>query len=81
MHRLLRPNKLETQPEDSDAVKVFEYRLKTFESFLSVITIVTDNEEAVNRLALLTNYMSPQTYAYISEATAYEEAVRLLRSS
>ena len=51
MHRLLRPNKLETQPEDSDAVKVFEYRLKTFESFLSVITIVTDNEEAVNRLA------------------------------
>ena len=35
----------------------------------------------MNRFVLLTNYLSPQTYAYISEATEYEEAVRLLRSS
>ena len=81
MDRLLRPDKLETLPEDLNAAKVFEYWFKTFESFLSAVTIVTDNEGAVNRLALLTNYLSPQTYAYISEATEYEEAVRLLYSS
>ena len=81
MDRLLRPEKLETLPEDPDAAKVFEYWFKTFESFLSAVTNVTDNEGAVNRLALLTNYLSPQTYAYISEATEYEEAVQLLRSS
>ena len=81
MDRLLRPEKLETLPEDPDAAKVFEYWFKTFESFLSAVTNVTDNEGAVNRLALLTNYLSPQTYAYISEATEYEEAVQLLHSS
>ena len=80
--RLLRPEKLETLPEDPDAAKVFEYWFnKTFENFLSAVTNVTDNEGAVNRLALLTNYLSPQTYAYISEATEYEEAVQLLGSS
>ena len=78
---MLRPEKLETLPEDPDAAKVFEYWFKTFESFLSAVTNVTDNKGAVNRLALLTNYLSPQTYAYISEATEYEEAVQLLRSS
>ena len=81
MDRLLRPEKLETLPEDPDAAKVFEYWFKTFESFVSAVTNVTDNEGAVNRLALLTNYLSPQTYGYISEATEYEEAVQLLRSS
>ena len=60
MDRLLRPEKLETLPEDPDAAKVFEYWFKTFESFLSAVTNVTDN---------------------ISEATEYEEAVQLLRSS
>ena len=34
MDRLLRPEKLETLPEDPDAAKVFEYWFKTFESFL-----------------------------------------------
>ena len=81
MDRLLRPDKLETLPEDSDAAKVFEYWFKTFESFLSAVASVTDNEGAVNRLALLTDYLLPQTYAYISEATEYREAVQLLRSS
>ena len=81
MDRLLRPDKLKTLPEDPDAAEVFEYWLKIFESFLSAVTSVTDNEGAVNRLVLITNYLSPQTYAYISEASEYEEAVQLLRSS
>ena len=63
MDCLFRPNKLETLPEDPDAAKVFEYWFKTFESFLSTVTTVTDNEGTVNRLALLTNYLSPQAYA------------------
>ena len=77
---MLRPDKLETLSEDSNAAKVFEYWFKTFESFLSAVTSFTDNGEVVNRLALLTNYLSPQTYAYISEATKYEAAVQLLCS-
>ena len=38
MDRLLRPDKLETLPEDPDAAKVFEYWFKTFENFLSAVT-------------------------------------------
>ena len=75
MNHLLRADKFEMLPEDPDAAKAFEFWFKIFESFLSAVTNVTDNEEAVSRLALLTNYLSPQTYAYISEATKYEEAV------
>ena len=59
----------EMLPEDWGSAKVFEYWLKIFESFLSAITSIIDNEEAVNQLALLIDYLSPQTYAYISEAT------------
>ena len=81
MDRLLRPDKLEMLAKDPDAAKAFEYWFKTSESFLSAVTSVTDKKEVVNRLALLTNYLSPQTYAYISEATECEEAVRLLCSS
>ena len=66
MDRLLRPDKLETLPEDPDAAKVFEYWFKIFKSFLSAIASVTDNEGAVNRLALRTNYLSPQTYSNIA---------------
>ena len=48
MDRLLRPDKLETLLEDPDVAKVFKYWFKTFESFLSAVTSVTDNEGAVN---------------------------------
>ena len=51
MDCLLRPDKLETRPENPDAAKVFEYWFKTFESFLSAVTSITDNEGTVNRLA------------------------------
>ena len=64
MDRLLRPEKLETLPEDPDAAKVFEYWFKTFENFLSAVTNVTDNEGAVNRLARPMNWWSPYCFSF-----------------
>ena len=81
MDRLLKPDKLETLPEEPEATKIFDYWFKTFDSFVSTVIASAENRDSVNRLALLTNYLSPQTYAYISEASTYEEAVLLLRSS
>ena len=59
MDRLLRSNKLETLPEDLDATSVFEYWFKTFEYFYMLFLGSTDNKKAVNRLSLVTNYLSP----------------------
>ena len=62
----VKTNKLETLPEDPGVTKVFECWLKTFETFLSAVTSVTDNKKVLNGFELLTNYLSPQTDASIS---------------
>ena len=81
MDRLLKPDKLEASPNDSNARKVFDYWFKTFESFISAVLASSEAPDQVNRLALLTNFLSPETYSYIEMASTYEEAVRFLKKA
>ena len=59
--------KLETLPKNEGKIKMFEYCLKTFKSVLYNVTRVTNSKEAVDRLALQTNYLSSRTYTYINK--------------
>ena len=77
MNRLLKPDKLEVLPEDAEASNIFDYWLRTFEGFLQ--TVIANAEEVneentINKLALLTNFLTHQTFSFIAEATTYDEA-------
>ena len=77
MDRLLKPDKLEVLPEDAEASNIFDYWLRTFEGFLQ--TVIANAEEVneentINKLALLTNFLTHRTFSFIAEATTYDEA-------
>ena len=81
MDRLLKPDKLDVLPEEADSTKVYEYWLKTFESFIAEVERNAQEGANVDKLALLTNFLTPRTYPYISNATSYENAKTALRNT
>jgi transposase InsO family protein len=78
MERLLRPDRLDTDPNSSTAAKEWTHWFKTFENFLAVIP--SEDPTQLNKLGILTNYVSPTVYEVISDCTTYEEAVTLLKN-
>ena len=58
IEHLLKPEKLNVLPEEPDATKIYDYWLKTFESFLTAVKRTADEGKNVDRLALLTNFLS-----------------------
>ena len=75
MERLLRPERLDTDPSSSAAVQAWKHWHKTFENFLRML-----NQDNLDKLSLLTNFVSPKIYESISECTTYDEVIRALQS-
>ena len=79
MERLLKPEKLNVLPEKPNAAKIYNYWLKKFESFLTAAERTADEGENVDRLALLTNFLSPQTFPYIADTDSCDDATEALK--
>ena len=79
MESLLKPEKLNVLPEEPDAATNYDYCLKTFESLLTAAERTADEGENVDRLALLTNYLSPQTFPYIADTDSCDDATEALK--
>ena len=75
MKRLLKPERLDCDPSSSTAAQEWSHWLKTFENFLAALP-----EENLNKLGLLTNFVSPKIYQTISECVTYDSAISVLRS-
>ena len=73
MDRLLRPERLDTDPNSTSAAQEWTHWLKTFQNFLAVLP-----GDDVNRLSVLTNYISPKIYGSIADCTTYEQAIAAL---
>jgi len=73
MDRLLRPERLDTDPNSTSAAQEWTHWLKTFQNFLAVLP-----GDDVNRLSVLTNYISPKIYGSIADCTTYERAIAAL---
>ena len=58
MDRLLKPEKFDTLPEDSVSTKIFNYWLRTFEGFIATVAANAGENEEINKLALLTNFLT-----------------------
>ena len=76
MDKLLRPEKLETEPNSSNAAQHWKHWYRSFKNFLDAAKAT----EAQNRLNLLVNYVSPSIYVYISESLTYDDAIGVLES-
>ena len=74
MDKALRPDRFEGIANTSTATKEFNHWLKTFEAYLTVLP-----QENLNKLIVLTNFVSPSVHEYFSECTTYEDAVQALK--
>ena len=83
MDKLLKPCKLEVLPEESEAVKVYDYWLRTFDTFLTAVEAATAEGERqnINKLGLLTSFLTHRTYELIADAANYEESRTSLRNA
>ena len=50
MDRLLKPEKFDTWPEDSESTKIFNYWLRTFEGIVATVAANAGENEEINKL-------------------------------
>ena len=74
MEHLLKPEKLNINPESPTAAKEWNHWLQMFENFLDVAKV--DDEDKT--LKILQNSMTCSVYEYISESTTYADAIQVL---
>ena len=71
MDKVLWPECLETDPNSSVASKEWLHWKRTFENFLQVLP-----QAGLDKLGILTNYVSPTIFQYIEECTDYTVAMK-----
>ena len=75
MERALRPDRFDSMSNLPSSAKEYSHWFKTFEIFLGVLP-----QTDLDRLKVLTNFLSPNVFEYASECETYEEAVQILRN-
>lgn len=75
MDKLLRPHRFAVNPNDNNSEKEWKHWRKTFDNFTASIT-----QENVNKLTLLTNFLSPDVYDYIADANSFDSALATLEN-
>ena len=73
MDKVLCPDHFDGTPDNPSVVKDFQHWLTTFESYLEVLP-----ELHLNKLKVLTNFVSPQVYDCFSECITYNLARTVL---
>ena len=62
MDRLLKPEKFDILPEDSESTKIFNYGFRTFGGFVATVASNAGKNEEINKLAMLTNFFTHKPY-------------------
>ena len=80
MDKLLRPAKLDEDPNAPESHQVYKHWLCTFERFLQAVEAArAEGVPETDKYGLLVNYVSSEVYAYIEETTDYQQAITILR--
>ncbi|XP_045130528.1 uncharacterized protein LOC123515737 [Portunus trituberculatus] len=75
MDRLLRPERLDADPSSPTAAQEWKHWIQTFKNFVAAIS-----QDEVDKLGLLTNFVSPRVYETISECDSYDDALSTLQA-
>ena len=80
LERLLRPTKLDVDPDAPDARQTLKYWLRTLEHFLTAAEAAVSGEESpLDKYGLLMNYLAPSVCAYVGDVSSYEEGIGILK--
>ena len=74
MDKVLRPERLETDPNSGKASKEWLHWKRTFDNFWAV-----QPQDDLDKLSVLANFVSPSIFQHIEECTEYETAVGILQ--
>ena len=75
MERHLRPERLDSDPSSPTADQEWKHWFMTLDNFIAALP-----EEGLNKLNLLTNFVSSRIYEAISDCTSYESAIDTLKT-
>ena len=75
MDRLLRPERLDADPSSPTAAQEWKHWIRTFQTFLAAL-----KQEGLDKLGLLTNFVSPKVFECISECGNYDDALSILQA-
>ena len=73
MEKLLQPERFNVDSNAPNSAKAWTHWYKTFDNFMESLT-------DPNKLKLLTNFISPDIYAYIMGCTTFEQAINILKN-
>ena len=74
MDKALRPDRFNENPNTATAAKEFKHWIQTFEYYIEVLP-----QDGLDKLKILTNFVSPLVYDFISDCATYESAKETLR--
>ena len=86
MDKVLKPDRLDVDPQSLTAEKVFKHWKKTFDNFLTQLEAINPGRQPaerveINKLDILTNFVSAAVYCCIEESTTYTSAVKTLEKA
>ena len=70
----LKPERLEFEPTDPDSSKKFTHWLRTLQNYTAAL------DAAVDKLAVIVNFVGHQAYPIIEASTTYDDAVNQLKA-
>nr|XP_039252837.1 uncharacterized protein LOC120330077 [Styela clava] len=73
--KVLRPERLEVDPNSSEASCEWLHWKKTFDNFLNALP-----SEGLDKLGVLVNFISPRIFQYIEKAESYDTAIEILKT-
>ena len=91
--KLMKPDRLDTDPQAVDAGKIFKFWLKSFELFLQTLqeerqterdratSSFTPSAVEIPKLRFLLTSLSPTIYEYVEDAQTYDEAIKILKKT
>ena len=75
MDKVLRPERLDSDPSSAQATQEWSHWKATFSNFLNSLP-----QEGLNKRSVLINFVSPQIFSLIAETDNYERAMETLQN-
>ena len=75
MNKALRRSRFDILPNTPSSAKEFKHWFRTFEYYLEVLP-----NEGLDKLKVLINFVSPETFEYISDCTSYDSPIETIKN-
>jgi hypothetical protein len=67
MDKVLKPHRLDIEPDQPNADREWNHWYRTFTNFVTALS----EDHSADKLSVLINYVSPHVYEFIAESSSY----------